>query len=98
MEEVVKNAKKCSQKRLVFFSGILFHLQQPAVPSLPQEGGGVCVFAAVGAHVDFNVLCTDGATELYGRMQDKSLNTQLFSRFILPDTDTVTISTCQKEG
>lgn len=69
-----------SQKRLVFFSIILLHLQQPAIPSLPQEGGCIWVFPAVRAHVEFNVLCTDGATELCGRSWDKSSYTQLFGR------------------
>lgn len=69
-----------SQKRLVFFSIVLFHLQQPAVPSLPQEGGCIWVFPAVRAHVEFNVLCTDGATELCGKRPDKSSYTQLFLR------------------
>lgn len=71
-DDVLLNSKctlpfRYSQKRLVFFSIILFHLQQPAVPSLPQEGGCIWVLPAVRAHVEFNVLCTDGATELCGR-------------------------------
>lgn len=79
-----------SQKRLVFFSIILFHLQQPAVPSLPQEGGCIWVFPAVRAHVEFNVLCTDGATELCGRRWDMSSYTQLFVRIHSPSFHSIT--------
>ena len=40
-----------SQERFDLFTIIILHLQQPAVASLPQEGGGVRVFTAVTAHV-----------------------------------------------
>lgn len=55
-----------SQKRLALFTVILVHLQQPAVAPLPQEGGGIWVFTALTAHVQFNVWGTDGAAELCG--------------------------------
>ncbi len=40
-----------SQERFALFSTILLYLQQPAVASLPQEGGGIWVFTALAAHV-----------------------------------------------
>lgn len=55
-----------SQKRFALFTVIFLHLQQPSVASLPQEGGGVRVFDALTAHIQFNVWGADGATELCG--------------------------------
>lgn len=62
------NKKLCnSQERFALLAAVvLLHLQQPAVASLPQEGGGVRVFAPVTAHVQFDVGSADGATELCG--------------------------------
>lgn len=60
--------KMYSQKRFALLAVILLHLQQPAVASLPQEGGGVRVLSALSAHVQFNVWGTDGAAELCGKV------------------------------
>lgn len=54
-----------SQKRFTFFAIILLHLQQPTVAPLPEEGGCIGVFTALRAHVQFNVLGADSATELW---------------------------------
>ena len=52
-----------SQKRFALFIVLLLHLQQPAVASLPQKGGGIRVFTTVTAHVQFNIWGADGAAE-----------------------------------
>lgn len=52
------------QKRFIFFIVIFLHLKQPAVSSLPEEGGSIRVFTTLSAHVEFNVLGTDSAAEL----------------------------------
>lgn len=56
-----------SQKRFTFFAIILLYLQQPTVPSLPEKRRCIWVFTALSAHVQFNILRTDGATKLWGR-------------------------------
>lgn len=65
-----------SQKRFIFFPFIFLHLQQPAVPPLPQEGSCIGVFTALSAHVQFNVLGADGATELLKRKQILLIHTE----------------------
>lgn len=55
------------QKRFTFFVFLFLHLQQPAVTSLPQEGGSVRIFTAVAAHVQLNVGRADGATQFCGK-------------------------------
>lgn len=62
--EVKKRHKMHSQKRFAVFTVILLHLQQPAVPPLPQKGSSIWVSGAVSTHVEFNVLGIDGAAEL----------------------------------
>lgn len=52
-----------TQKRFALLAVVVLHLQQPAVASLSQEGGGVRVFAAVTAHIQFNIWGADGAAE-----------------------------------
>lgn len=66
-----------SQKRFTLFTVILLHLQQPAVTSLPQEGGGIWIFTALTAHVQLSVWSTDGAAELCGGKKRKHLFAEL---------------------
>lgn len=59
-----------SQKRFALFTVILLYLQQPAIASLPQEGGGVWVFTALSGHAKFDVGGTDSSAELCGVAQE----------------------------
>lgn len=54
-----------SQKRFTFFAIILLYLQQPTIPPLPEKRRCIRVFTALSAHVQFNILGTDGATQLW---------------------------------
>lgn len=53
-----------SQQRFTLLTVVVLHLQQPAVTSLPQEGGGIWIFATVAAHVQLDIRGADGAAEL----------------------------------
>lgn len=56
-----------SQKRFTFFPIILLYLQQPTITPLPKKRRCIWVFTALSAHVQFNILGTDGATKLWIR-------------------------------
>lgn len=56
-----------SQKRFTFFPIILLNLQQPTITPLPKKRRCIRVFTALSAHVQFNILGTDGATKLWIR-------------------------------
>lgn len=56
-----------SQERFSLLAIILLYLQQPTVTPLPEKRRRIRVFTALSAHVQLNILGTDGATQLWGR-------------------------------